>query len=267
MTVAFGTIDLICFYQRNHMRLDDYIGVKISYEHGDKSLPHLKDLISKTPDPMKDKIMSYLKTHCILACPGIIRDEIDPSQTIGCGDVFSDGTYVWNDADYNYVDRYNIPLPDEFRKHILANYDQRMARHSLFHLIDRVEILNNPYLGYIYEVSIEKSGVIRYRNNTDCRDGAVLLIHADDAKYIIDPMMTELFCYDTDNHGRAMIDGYHWQIRFYQKDELIEKLICWPHEDKWRYEEFKNIVEFAERYIPKDLGYRQMNFYEGRPGI
>ena len=240
----------------------EHIQVKYLYEHGDESLPHLKDLVSDVPDPMKSKIMGYLRTHCILACPGIIKDEINPDKTIGCGNLYSDGTYFWNDAFFNYVDRYNIPVPEAFREHILNNYNQRMKRHTLLRLVDRVEIHNNPYLGYQYDVSIEKSGVIRYQNNTDCKDGAVLLIKADDAEYIIDPIMTELFCYDTDDHGRAIIDGYHWEIMFYRKEELIDKVEGWPNEDTWRYGRFKSIIEFAERYIPKDLGSGQMNYYK-----
>ena len=93
-------------------------------------------------------------------------------------------------------------------------------------------------------------------------DGAVLLIKADDAEYIIDPIMTELFCYDTDEHGAVIIDGYHWEILFYRKDELIDRIEGWPNEDMWRYRRFKEIVEFAERYIPKDLGSSQMTFYK-----
>ena len=240
----------------------EHIHVKYSYEHGDESLPHLKDLVSDIPDPMKSKIMGYLRTHCILACPGIIKDEINPEKTIGYGNLYSDGTYFWNDAFFNYVDQYNIPIPTEFRNHILSNFDQRMKRHTLLRLVDRVEIKNNPYLGYQYSVSIEKSGVIRYQNNVDCTDGAVLLIKEADAEYIIDPIMTELFCYDADEYGAAMIDGYHWEMLFYRKDELVDKIEGWPKEDRWRYERFKGIVEFAERYIPKNLGSGQMTFYE-----
>ena len=38
------------------------------------------------------------RLHCILACPGIIHDEIDSDKIIGGGNIFSDGTYFWNDA-------------------------------------------------------------------------------------------------------------------------------------------------------------------------
>lgn len=244
----------------------EYIQVKYSYEHGDELLPHLKDLVSDTPDPMKEKIMAYLRTHCILACPGVIKDEINPEKTIGYGNLYSDGIYFWNDAFFNYVDRYNIPVPVGFRNHILANFDKRMKRHTLLKLIDHVEIHNNPYLGYTYDVSIEKSGVIRYQNSTDCRDGAMFFIKADDAEYIIAPIMTELFCYDTDEHGAAIIDGYHWEILFYHKGELIDKVEGWPNEDKWRYGCFKGIVEFAERYILKNLGSEQMMICRTRGG-
>lgn len=169
----------------------EYRSAAYSYEHGDESLPHLKDLVSETPDPMKNRIMSYLRTHCVLACPGVLPDEINPEKTIGYGHIFSDGIYFWNDEFCNYVDRYNIPVPAEFRTHILENYKARMGRHKLLTLVDRAELQNNPYWGYRYDVRIDRSGVIRYQNNTDCTDGAVLYIKPEEAQYIIDPIMTE----------------------------------------------------------------------------
>ena len=235
--------------------------VQYSYETGDESLPHLKDMVSDVKDPMKDKILEYLRTHCIVACSGIVKDEINPENIIGYGNLYSDGTYLWDDVFSNYVDQYNIPVPEEFRNHVLKNFEKRMKRHALLSMIDRVEIHNNPYLGYQYNASIEKSGIIRYRNNTDCKDGAVLFIKPDEAEYIIDPIMTELFCYDTDERGGAIIDGYHWAIAFYRKNELVDKVEGRPNEDKWRYCHFKRIIEFAERYIQKDLGSEQMTFY------
>ena len=188
--------------------------VLYSFESGEDSLPHLKDLVSEVEDPEKSRILSYLRLHCILACPGIIRDEINPEKTIGCGNIFSDGTYFWNDAFTNYADRYNIPVPDEFREHLLQNFTARTKRHMLLRLVDSIEIRNNPYLGYRYNVRIYKNGVIKYENIEDCKDGAVMYIKPEDAEYIIDSITTELFCYDADNHGKAMIDGYHWKIIF-----------------------------------------------------
>lgn len=238
--------------------------VAYSHEHGNESLPYLKDMVSDTPDPKKSKIMAYLKTHCPIACSAVIPDEIDPQKIIGAGDLFSDGTYLWNDVFANYVDRYNIPVPKEFRQHILDNFDNRMNRHTLFRLIDSVEIWNNPYLGYIFYVCICKNGVIRYQNSEDCADGAVMYIKPEDAQYIIDPIMTEIFCYDADEHGKAIIDGYHWRIAFYRDSELVDVIEGWPDEDPWRYGEVKSIIEFAERYISKDLGSQLMEW--GRTG-
>jgi hypothetical protein len=61
--------------------------VRYSFEHGDETLPHLKDLVSEVEDPEKT------------------------------------GIYFWNDAFINYVDRYNIPVPEEFRNHILKKLE------------------------------------------------------------------------------------------------------------------------------------------------
>ena len=126
-------------------------------------------------------------------------------------------------------------MPEEFRQHILENFNARTKRHTLLRLVDSIEIRNNLYLGYQYNVRIYKNGVIRYENNEDCKDGAILYIKPEDAEYIIDPITTELFCYDADEHGHAIIDGYHWKIIFYKKDEVVDEVEGWPGEDKWRY--------------------------------
>lgn len=231
--------------------------VAYAFEYGDETLPHIKDLISEKPDPEKEKILTYLKTHCIIACAGIFSDEIDPEKVIGYGNVFSDGTYIWNDVFYNYVDRYNIPVPKEFREHLLNNFEPRMKRHEMLGLVDSVEIQNNPYLGFRYIMRIYRNGVIKYQNNTDCPDETVLYIKPEDADYIIDSIMTELFCYDADGHGTAMVDGYHWKLVFYEKDKIVEEIEGWPGEDCWRYGEMERVMGFVERCVGRDMGVGQ----------
>lgn len=157
------------------------------------------------------------------------------------------------------MDKYNIPVPVEFRNHILKNYKQRMRRHLLLKLVDRVVIHNNTYMGRQYEITILKTGTIWYQNNMDCIDGAMLYVRPEDAEYIIDPIMSEIFYYDADDRGTATIDGYHWKLIFYIKHKMIDTIEGWPNEDLWRYREIKHIIEFAERFIPKDMGTRYMN--------
>ena len=93
--------------------------VLYSYEHGDENLPRLKELVSDIPDPQKDLIIDYLKTNCVMVSPGRVEDEIEPGNRIGSGNTFSDGVYYWNDVFANYVEKYNIPVPNDFRKHIV----------------------------------------------------------------------------------------------------------------------------------------------------
>ena len=102
--------------------------VLYSFEHGDEILSCLKDLVSEVADPERSKILSWLRLYCILVCLGIIHDEIDLDKTIGCGNIFFDGTYFGSDAFRNYVDRYSIPVPQEFREHILQNFTARTKR-------------------------------------------------------------------------------------------------------------------------------------------
>ena len=239
--------------------LIELIEVSYSYEHGDKSLPKLKDLVSDIEDTEKEKILKYLCTNCIYVCSGIIRDEIDPASTIGHGDGFSDGIYLWDDMFINYVKRYNIPVPSGFRNHILNNYENRMNKHKQLEEADSMEIINNPYLGYKYRVHIYKTGIVKYQNIENYKDGVVFRIDKKDAAYIIDPITTEFFCYDSENHGEPMIDGYHWEINYYKGDVLICKVEGRPGEDIWRYKKIKETIQLAERYVKKDLGYKYMN--------
>lgn len=236
--------------------------VAYSYEHGNKSLPHLKDLVSDKPDAEKKKIIEYLETHCVTACGGIIKDEICNENTIGHGNIFSDGTYYWNDVFINYVDRYNIPVPKEFREHILNNYSARMKRHMLLRMVNRVEIQNNPYLGYQYSICIHKNGIVNYKNNIDYTDSIDINVSAENTEWFIDPIMSELFCYDSDNHGTPVIDGYHWKITFFNGMNVIDEIEGWNGEDIWRYCKFSRIIEFIERYIKKSLGSEYMTDYK-----
>ena len=81
-----------------------------------------------------------------------------------------------------------------------------------------------------------------------------MLIRANDAEYIIDEIMTELLCYDEEDHGKPCIDGYNWEIQFFTKKDLAKAIEGWPGENAWRRDEFRMIIEFVERFIPNDLG-------------
>lgn len=235
-----------------------YRQVLYSYEYGDKSLPHIKNMVSDKPDSQKSKIIAYLKTHCIMSSPGMIKDIIDPKEIIGFGNIYSDGTYCWDDVFCNYVDKYNIPVPDEFRNHILSNYSSRMKKHIQLKAVDCIEIFNKPCLNFIFNCRICKDGTIVYRNSADCKNEITLHIKSDDARYIIDPILTELFCYDSGKHGEETVDGYHWEITFYNNSSVADEIEGWSNEDEWRHNEIKKVLEFCERLIQRDFGLRYM---------
>lgn len=233
-----------------------------SYEHGDESLPRLKDLVSETPDPERSRILAYLRTHCISTTTLSKIDEINPEKRTGSYSIYSDGVYCWDNRFTYYVDKYNIPIPQAFRQHILENFDSRMKRHMLLRLVDCVEILNNPYLGREYYVRINKDGNIRCWNNTDGKAGFFTRIDPEDAAYIIDPVMSELFCYDTDRYGEGCIDGYYWKLTFFRKGKPLVEKEGRTGEDAWRCRSFRDILEFIGRYIPQDLGLDELNRYD-----
>lgn len=237
----------------------EYKRVCYSYEHGDETLPKLREMVSDNADPEKETIMSYLMTNCVAGCPGIVYDEIAPGKVIGSGHIYWDGTYVWDDVFANYVELYNIPVPKDFREHILQNHSSRSHRHTLLKLIDKIEIENNPYLGYRFYLIIYRNGTIIYRNNADHPDPTTAKIKPEEAAYIIDPIMSDLFCYDTAGHGSPIIDGYHWNLTFYKGKTVIDSIEGWSDEDTWRYDEIKSVIEFIEERIPFKLGYDYMD--------
>ncbi|MCD8010530.1 MAG: hypothetical protein LUF34_07055 [Lachnospiraceae bacterium] len=236
------------------------ISVNFAYECGDRSLPHLKDLVRDVPDKEKSKILAYLKENCILACPGIIRDFLNPNHIIGFGNIYTDGKYYWRDDLIGYIDKYNIVIPEEFRCFIIQNYSKRMERHALLKTISLVEIENNSEPGYSYSVKINRNGIYEYKNNTGCKKNVMGKISAENAQYIIDPIMSDFFCYDSDNHGSCGIDGYHWQIKFFKNKEFVYETEGWINEDRWRYKKFVGILEYIEKFIPHELGTNYMDY-------
>ncbi len=240
-----------------YRRLKKLKRVKYSYEYGDKSMPHLRDLVSKEEDPEKQKILSYLQKNNIACCPGIVDDVIEPEKIIGNGDLYSDGVYIWDDVFYNYVKKYNIPVPEEFRTHILDNFYSRMKRHMMLQLVDSVQIISAPYLDYFYDARIYRTGLAKYKNNT-LDDETLLTVDSKKVQRFIDEGLNDLFCYDLDNHGKAMVDGYHWQIIFYQKDKVISVIEGWPSEDSWRYNEISSVISWVEKITLKDMGSNYM---------
>ena len=85
-----------------------------------------------------------------------------------------------------------------------------------------------------------------------------MLINRDDAELIIDPIMADLFCYDYDECGSPVIDGYHWKIVFFRDEKVIDQKEGWDGEDNLRYERFKRIIRFVEDRISKKLGLNYM---------
>lgn len=228
--------------------------VVYSQEYGDPTLSKLADMVSDTTDPHKDIILEYLSEHCIAGCPGIVYDVVNPDKTIGCGHIYSDDKYFWDDCFTNYVRKYNIPVPSEFRTHILENYKERKTRHAKHRLLKSIRIANNPYLGCRYTICINQNGSVQYANNLEDTSETVFMISPKDADYIVHPITESFFCYGEGPSGQPIVDGYHWEIEFYNAKGLVHKIEGWPGEPEWRYEAFRNLVTFVERQTGKDLG-------------
>lgn len=233
----------------------DNIQVCYAYEYGDTSLPHIKDLVSDVSDENKGIIIDYLKQHCIYAKPGRSRvDLINPELRVGIGNIYSDGKYFWDDNLTTYVERYNIPIPKDFREYILSNYKTRKRNHLMLRLTRRIVIRNNPGNGHLYELKLDKDGSVCFKDNGNTLSGVVMNISPEDAAWIINPVLSELYCYDEDEHGTPSPDGYSWSISFYNKKGLTKTIDGYPGESEWRHSQIVAVLDFIERFIPYEIG-------------
>lgn len=127
--------------------------------------------------------------------------------------------------------------------------------------VDHIVLENNPYLGYTYEIILFKNGKVFYKNNMDCTDGAFLLIRPDAAEYLINYAWVEISpCEGDDECGHICIDGYHWEISFFNEEERSLHVDGWYGERASRHDHIERIVEAIERIIPVNLGYHFMSY-------
>lgn len=236
------------------MEKPNLIRIGFSADYRDKSLSSLKAQAPDITDDDKKIILDYLTTNLIWACPGTVYDIFDENCIIGRGDQYTDGKYIWPDYFAAYIRKYNIPIPEEFKEYILKHHKERKKRHLLSKCTDHVKIKNEPRFDHRFEAQIFRNGNVIYKNNLIYPGFMCISIPRDDAAFIINPIMEQLFCYDEENHGSPMIDAYHWEIEFYTKKGLSHKTEGWPGENAWRKQEFAMILKFAERYIAQSLG-------------
>lgn len=231
----------------------------------DDNLPSIKDFFEPEPYEFKEEILNYLRRGEVRAAqPGIGRDVFTGERFGGGKLLLGDHNYGWTTDLIYYVEKYNMRLPKEFEEyvHLKMNglleeyYDKRMKQLAG---LDSVEIQNNPHLGNRYHVRIYRNGVVKYSNNIDCKDGAVMFIKPEDAQHILRYYIPDLFGHETQSAGATIIDGYHWKCIFYENNKIIDEMEGWPGEDTKRYSLFSSAISVIERTIEKDMGYNCMN--------
>jgi len=103
------------------MKLKRY-GFFSELEHGDPdgvSLIGLRDT-GRWDANEKPLAVEYLRSGVLLVgCPGVVTDVLAGSdggeaEAIGSPHVLTDGEWAWPADLAYYVDRYNVPVPDEF---------------------------------------------------------------------------------------------------------------------------------------------------------
>lgn len=119
---------------------------------------------------------------------------------------------------------------------------------------DKLQIENNPYLGYRYKAIICRNGVIKHSNNTDCVDGVMKFVNRQITEQIIECVIVKIFSNHFDNCGKPVVDGNHWKLTLYKSDEVIQAVECWSTEDWLLNNTIKCIFECIEKCVLCDLG-------------
>ncbi|MBE7453860.1 MAG: hypothetical protein HS111_34820 [Kofleriaceae bacterium] len=97
-----------------------YVGnfVELGYEHH-ANPPSIVAARGKRKRAHKAEVLAYLrKARPVTMSPGINQDFFDPTKTVRGETTRTDGVYIWGDFLADYVDRYDVALPDEFEQHM-----------------------------------------------------------------------------------------------------------------------------------------------------
>ena len=93
---------------------------EMGYEHHPNA-PSLVDAKGKRTPDHKTDVLSYLrKAKSINFSPGVNTDLFDPTQIVAGDTMRTDGTYVWPAFLADYVERYDVELPEPFERHMAA---------------------------------------------------------------------------------------------------------------------------------------------------
>ena len=92
-------------------------------EFQSEGLP-IAELVTDTPIPNKEKVLSYMRNaEELAAATGIAKDaftgEIIPEEWLAWGD----GRYSWDTRILYHFEKYNLRLPDDFIDYILNETD------------------------------------------------------------------------------------------------------------------------------------------------
>lgn len=97
-----------------------YVGnfVELGYEHH-ANAPSIVAARGKRSRAHKVEVLAYLrKAKPVTMSPGINEDFFDPTKTVRGETTRTDGVYIWGDFLADYVDRYDVELPEEFERHM-----------------------------------------------------------------------------------------------------------------------------------------------------
>ena len=99
------------------------VGFSREFYPGHPSLPSLREQRSTRRTRSEARIVAYLRGgHMLAAIMEGMTDVLDGTpfdEGSGCSSLLTDGVWVWRRDLAHYVERYHVPLPDEFVRHLV----------------------------------------------------------------------------------------------------------------------------------------------------
>ncbi|MGW1089226.1 hypothetical protein ACWD4L_23635 [Streptomyces sp. NPDC002596] len=102
-----------------HIYADRFLGEFRELQHGRPDGPSLHTCARSKGDPHEEDLVRYLRNGSALAATGsTVYDVLSPTnELIGALHLLTDGEWYWHTDLAHYVERYHVPLDDDFVDH------------------------------------------------------------------------------------------------------------------------------------------------------
>ncbi|WP_225812235.1 hypothetical protein [Streptomyces spinosus] len=122
---------------------DRFLGEFQELAHGRPDCPALRDSVRDHAAPDEEKLVRYLRAGSALAVTGSPAHDALSGEFIGALELHTDGEWFWYSDLAHYVERYHVPLDEDFTDHARAHHwtPPALSTEDLIEIADTLEAL------------------------------------------------------------------------------------------------------------------------------